>query len=96
MIVYKTFDEIKQDMLPYKYHRVVDDVRMFNEEVIVPTLWQRLKHYLMGEKVPVTRITPRPDVRITPTCLYAHPEVAAALRLRLLVIGSEENPFKDK
>ncbi|QQO90345.1 hypothetical protein pEaSNUABM5_00203 [Erwinia phage pEa_SNUABM_5] len=96
MIVYKTFDEIKQDLLPYKYHRVVDDFRMIQEVAITPNVWQRLKYYLMGEQVPRTSIVPREDVRITHTCLYAHPEIAAALRLRLLVISSEENPFKDK
>lgn len=84
MIVYKTFDEITQDLLPYQYHRVVDDERMAKEVDFVPTMWQRIKHYLMGEKVPVTRIEPRMDVRITPTCLYAHPEVAKCLRELIL------------
>lgn len=95
MIVYKTFEEITQDMLPYKHHRVVDDVRMIREVAITPTVWQRLKYYLLGERAPATAIVPRQDVRITPTCLYAHPEVAAALRLRLLRISPKENPLKD-
>ena len=83
MIVYKTFDEITENLLPYQYHRVVDDERMANEVEVRPTFLECIKYFFMGEKVPHTRMEPRTDVRITPTCLYAHPDVARCLRERI-------------
>lgn len=96
MIVYKTFEEIVATLEDYKYHRVVDDHRMSHEQPVVPTVLMRLKYYLMGEKIPLTKTVARDDVRVTHTSLYAHPEVATALRLRQLRIAPNENPFKDQ
>lgn len=93
MIVYKELEHVLNNMADYRLHRVVDDHRMTKEVAVTPTLWMRLKHYLMGEVVPLTHTEPRMDVRITPTSLYAHPKVADVLRLRQGRIERDENPF---
>lgn len=94
MIVYKTFEEVMAEIELYKNHRVVDDARMTREVDVKPTLWVRLKHYLMGESIPLTKSEPRGDVRITPTTLYAHPDLVDLLRAELLKLY--DNPLKDK
>lgn len=84
MITYKPVEEVLAEMHLYKSHRFVDDQRMANETAVTPTLWLRLKHYLLGEDIPLTKIEPRGEVRITPTTLYAHPDVIDLLRAELL------------
>ena len=84
MIVYKTLEEVLADIQQYKHHRVVDDVRMTREVDIRPSLLSRLKCYVMGDPVQYSRVEGSCNVRITPTTLYAHPDIVDQLRAAVL------------